>query len=610
MDGVNVDPGDAVSSALGAGAPRFAFRLGLALAAALVGGGIARSARAEELARLQESLEREGSLTAFVLISATLPSTAEPAIREAAFRAAREGLEASLPQEDCRVRYRYRFSPVLLLELSSVAALRTVAALPGVLSIDPDREGSGGLGQSLELIRANQVHDEGVTGKGCTVAVLDTGVDTNHPDLEAAIVYQHHFLKAGLDDGPGAEDGYGHGTNVTGIILSRGIVTHVGMAPDAKLVAIKVLDDSNRGYLSDWAMGVEHAISLHEAPDGIRIDAINMSLVSDAVYPSSCDASNAAFSAACAAARQMGIAVFASSGNTGASNAMTSPACFSSVISVGAVYDTLPNRMASFTSRTDGLSLLAPGTTITSTGIGGGTSTYSGTSQACPHAVGLACLLREAVSSVSPESILSIQRLTGVLVEDPLVARSFPRIDALAAVDWLRGGSGDCDSNSTLDYLDIQAGAPDCDGNGSLDTCEIADGSQQDCNGNIIPDVCDLASGVLHDLDGDGAPDECFARSDFRRGDPNEDGNIDLSDAVYVLLYLFLGEVTPGCLESADSNNDGAIDLTDAVIVLSYLFTGGPPPALPGPPPGACGSDIDPPGSARDLGCHRYAACQ
>ena len=78
-------------------------------------------------------------------------------------------------------------------------------------------------------------------------------------------------------------------------------------------MVIKVLDDENRGWIADWASGIEHVIDLHEEDNGIRVDAINMSLVSNAEFESVCDSYNPVFSEACNRARDLGIALFASS---------------------------------------------------------------------------------------------------------------------------------------------------------------------------------------------------------------------------------------------------------------------------------------------------------
>src|SRR5262245_28816578 len=74
----------------------------------------------------------------------------------------------------------------------------------------------------------------------------------------------------------------------------------------------------------------------------------------------------------------------------------------------------------------------------------------------------------------------------------------------------------------------------------------------------------------------------------FLRGDPNADGAVDLSDAVSILLRLFLGGEETTCRSAADTNDDGAVDVSDPVTLLNALFLGGPPPGEPYP---VCGPD-------------------
>ncbi len=89
----------------------------------------------------------------------------------------------------------------------------------------------------------------------------------------------------------------------------------------------------------------------------------------------------------------------------------------------------------------------------------------------------------------------------------------------------------------------------------------------------------------------------------FRRGDANGDGNVDLSDGVFILDFLFLGGTRPACISSADTNGSGDTDISDAITLFDFLFLGGDSPADPGPRD--CGRV--PPGLA--LGCNTYNAC-
>jgi hypothetical protein len=86
----------------------------------------------------------------------------------------------------------------------------------------------------------------------------------------------------------------------------------------------------------------------------------------------------------------------------------------------------------------------------------------------------------------------------------------------------------------------------------------------------------------------------------FIRGDANADGSADISDAVTVLAWLFLGGREPGCLEAADINRSGAVNIADPVYLLNFKFLGGPPPPHPYP---ECGR------AAAPLGCERHEFC-
>ncbi|MBI4605323.1 MAG: hypothetical protein HY721_25445 [Planctomycetes bacterium] len=92
----------------------------------------------------------------------------------------------------------------------------------------------------------------------------------------------------------------------------------------------------------------------------------------------------------------------------------------------------------------------------------------------------------------------------------------------------------------------------------------------------------------------------------FHRGDSDDNGELQLTDAIRILGYLFLGSVAPSCLEAADADNNGKLELTDAIRILGFLFLGAAAPAPPGPPPADCG--LDPPDTG-DLGCETYTRC-
>jgi hypothetical protein len=91
----------------------------------------------------------------------------------------------------------------------------------------------------------------------------------------------------------------------------------------------------------------------------------------------------------------------------------------------------------------------------------------------------------------------------------------------------------------------------------------------------------------------------------FHRGDTDNNGQLQLTDAVRILGFLFLGGVAPTCKDAADTDGNNQLQLTDAVRILGFLFLGGLPPVAPGPPPQPCGEDND----ATHLGCDLYDKC-
>ncbi|MBI4602132.1 MAG: hypothetical protein HY721_09250 [Planctomycetes bacterium] len=90
----------------------------------------------------------------------------------------------------------------------------------------------------------------------------------------------------------------------------------------------------------------------------------------------------------------------------------------------------------------------------------------------------------------------------------------------------------------------------------------------------------------------------------FHRGDADDNGRLELTDAIRILGFLFLGGAAPTCQDAADADDNAQLQLTDAIRVLGYLFLGGLPPAPPGPPGGECGPD-----AGGELGCDSYNNC-
>ena len=214
-------------------------------------------------------------------------------------------------------------------------------------------------------------------GAGVTVAVVDTGVDARHEDL-AGQVLTGVDLSGRTPVVGGGIDPNGHGTHVAGIIAAADNgVGGVGVAPEAKILPVRVLDKDGAGYASDVAEGIIYAVD-HGAL------VINLSL--GGPIPSS------AQEAAIEYAVQKGVTVLAAAGNSGPGAAPEYPAALPGVIAVAAT--TPEDQAASFSTRGAYVDIAAPGTMILSSLPGDDYAYESGTSMATPFAAGVAALVR------------------------------------------------------------------------------------------------------------------------------------------------------------------------------------------------------------------------
>ncbi len=209
------------------------------------------------------------------------------------------------------------------------------------------------------------------TGGGVKVAVLDTGIDLDHPDLGTV---NHGPDLINGDNVP--DDDNGHGTHCAGIIAAQHNTFGVkGVAPGVELWAVKVLNSRGSGSYSAIIAGIEWAAS-----NNMQVISMSLSGTSNLV----------SLEMACNNAKASGVVIVAAAGNSGNTRAQY-PAAYSSVISVGAT-DSADAR-ASWSSYGPNLDLMAPGVSIKSTFLGGTYAAMSGTSMACPHVSGTAALV-------------------------------------------------------------------------------------------------------------------------------------------------------------------------------------------------------------------------
>ena len=342
-------------------------------------------------------------------------------------------------------------SPAFAMELDR-EELDALRADPRVRAVSFDTGGGGGLMQSIPLVGANVVHSQGIDGRGLTIAIVDSGIDHDHPDFAGRVVGEACFCD-NLDGsgccpggdivrtGPGsAEDDQGHGTHVAGIAAGAS-----GVAPAANIVAVKVLDSQNRFRTFTQIYRALKWI-YDERPD---VDAINMSLGTDAMYTQDeCDSAAFGFGIAnlIDSLRERGVLIAASTGNTSEKTRTWMPACMQDVLGVGGTWDSAGNHcgvnsaildeVTCETNSSSSMDIVAPGWWIVSSRRGGGTTEFGGTSMAAPHVAGTILLMKQVGGrSLLADLIQDILQRTGRPAFDPVNKLTFPRLDALAAVN-------------------------------------------------------------------------------------------------------------------------------------------------------------------------------
>ena len=480
--------------------------------------GVSASQRSPALPELMQKAQAAGSLAVMVELAipfqleANLNSPRAIRAQQAALGRSQDALLARLAGYDPASVKKYHFIPALALRVSP-AGLAALAADAAVLHLVEDKVRLPALAESVPLIGAPAAWAAGYSGAGQVVAVLDTGVDKNHPFLAGKVVAEACYSTTNAADGAASlcPDGVSsstasdsalpyltgvcpagecnHGTHVAGIAVGRTNGSNPGfngVAKDANLIAIQVFSKFEGTYCSgtcvlsyesDEILGLQRVYDLRST---YAIAAANLSLGSDNfAVQASCDAANPLSKAAIDVLRSVGIATVISAGNNGSASSLSAPGCISSAISVGSVGDgsggTSADAISYFSNSTPFLKLLAPGAVITSSIPFGYYTTMMGTSMAAPHVTGAWAVLKSKYPGASVDQILAAFQASGKPVTDSRNSVVTARIQVDLAAAQTYSASGQVTLGSGLSATGL-AGVTVSDGTGHS-TLTASDGS-------------------------------------------------------------------------------------------------------------------------------------
>ena len=224
-----------------------------------------------------------------------------------------------------------------------------------------------------QKVQAPDAWDVTTSNGNIKIAIIDTGVQLNHPELAIKLWPGYNFVEGNLNP----NDGNGHGTHVAGIAgaLTENSLGIAGIAPSASIIPVRALDNSGNGTLSNIANAITYSTNA-----GAKV--INLSLGSSQGSITLENAINHAWN--------QGVVIVAAAGNE-ASNTLTYPAAYQNVIAVAST--DMNDQKSDFSNYGTWVEVSAPGSTILSTYTGSYYAYLSGTSMACPHVAGLAALL-------------------------------------------------------------------------------------------------------------------------------------------------------------------------------------------------------------------------
>jgi len=416
-------------------------------------------------------------------------------------------LGGRLPAKEMVLHHVFRLQPAFAVTVGR-QGLQDLASDPNVTFVEEDLVLHALTAQGLPLIHADVLHNLGFDGTGTSVAIIDTGVDYNHPSLGGGPIPNSKVVY-GMDttsDAPQGENGDPmdcgeHGTAVASIAAGLpyqwpdGKSFAGGVAPGAGILAYRASTNANCGTFktTDVIAAIEDAV---EKRDTYNVVAINLS-IGGSSWASTCDDQAPLYAGEIRAAAQAGIAVAVAAGNENNKHAIDIPACVSSAISVGSVYDTdVPGTfhfckndtcteflctddhpkaktVPCYSNSDADLDLMAPSEVLVAALAGGeitvdsnGYGNFGGTSGATPYVTGSIALLHEAIPGLDAANARLLLATTGAPITDsnnltrPLLDLQSALNNGLAGLGQptyveVRTATGVATSTTTLDKMGV-----------------------------------------------------------------------------------------------------------------------------------------------------------
>ncbi|OGO41486.1 MAG: hypothetical protein A2W36_06810, partial [Chloroflexi bacterium RBG_16_58_14] len=441
--------------------------------------GVPPSSKSGHYQELAEQAQENGTVRVLVTLNVAfkpeglLRAPASIQAQQQGIAQAQEAITRRLESFNANVLKRFKYVPVMVVVVGP-DGLADLGANPDVADIQADEPVPPTLSESIPIIGADQAWAMGFTGSDQTIAILDTGVESNHSFLGGRVVAEACFsttdagsgsttlcpngLDQQIETGAGGNcsstiSGCDHGTHVAGIAAGYR-AEFAGVAPDASIISVQVFSrfdndaycgPGNSPCVLSWSSDQISALEwVYEQRTSYSIASVNMSLGGTQKYTGYCDTDP--LKLYIDNLRSVGTATVIASGNSGFLDGLGAPACISSAVSVGAQWNTAypnPDQVAYYSNVATFLSLLAPGT-VWSSVPGDGFDYMTGTSMAAPHVAGAWAVLKSKVPNASVDQVLAALQETGVLMDDErvgAVVTGMPRIQVDAALDALNDGT-------------------------------------------------------------------------------------------------------------------------------------------------------------------------